>query len=67
MEARGIDRLDLVITDWFIFSNVTWIGEMRSPSGNWSTSEVSTATILLISEDGRFRAILGYGTSPDPV
>jgi hypothetical protein len=59
--------LHLVVTDWYIFSNVRWIGEMRSPSGNWSTSEVSTATILPISEDRRFRAILGYGTSPEPV
>jgi hypothetical protein len=59
--------LNLVVTDWYIFSNVRWIGERRSPSGSWSTHEVSTATILPISEDRRFRAILGYGTSPVPV
>jgi hypothetical protein len=59
--------LNLVVTDWYVFSNARWIGEWRSPAGDWSTHEVSTATILPISEDQRFRAILGYGTSPLPV
>jgi hypothetical protein len=59
--------LNLVVTDWYIFSNVRWIGERRAPSGSWSTHEVSTATILPISEEQRFRAILGYGTPPAPV
>jgi hypothetical protein len=59
--------LNLVVTDWYVFSNVRWIGESRSPSGSWSTHEISTATILPISEDRRFRAVLGYGTSPEPV
>jgi hypothetical protein len=64
-EASSI--LNLVVTDWYVFSNVQWIGEWRSSSGDWSTHEVSTATILPISEGQRFRAILGYGTSPLPV
>lgn len=59
--------LNLVVTDWYIFSNVRWVGEKRSAAGHWSTHEVSTATILPISENQRFRAILGYGTSPVPV
>jgi hypothetical protein len=59
--------LNLVVTDWYVFSNVRWIGEWRSPSGDWSTREVSTATILPISEDQRFRALLGYGTPPLPI
>jgi hypothetical protein len=59
--------LNLVVTDWYIFSNVRWIGERRSASGSWSAHEVSTATILPISEDQCFRAILGYGTSASPV
>jgi hypothetical protein len=59
--------LNLVVTDWYIFSNVRWVGEKLSASGSWSTHEVSTATILPISEDRRFRAILGYGTSPASV
>jgi hypothetical protein len=59
--------LNLVVTDWYIFSNVRWVGEKRSVSGAWSRHEVSTAQILPLSEGRRFRAILGYGTSPVPV
>jgi hypothetical protein len=54
--------LNLVVTDWYIFSNVRWIGEALSESGSWSPHEMSTATILPISEAQRFRAIVGYGT-----
>jgi hypothetical protein len=59
--------LNLVVTDWYIFSNVRWVGEKRSASGAWSRHEVSTAQILPISDGRRFRAILGYGTTPEPV
>lgn len=59
--------LNLVVTDWYVFSNVHWIGQLRAASGDWSTHEVSLGTILPIAADGRFRAILGYGTAPSPV
>jgi hypothetical protein len=55
--------LNLVVTDWYVFANVRWIGEALSESGAWSPHEMSTATILPISGARRFRAILGYGTS----
>ena len=59
--------LNLVVTDWFIFANVRWVGELRAASGDWSTQELSTATLLPISGAMRFRAILGYGTAPEPL
>jgi len=58
--------LNLVVTDWYIFSNVRWIGTALSGSGTWSSHEMSTATILPISDSKRFRAIIGYGTSLIP-
>jgi hypothetical protein len=59
--------LNLVVTDWYIFANVRWIGEALSASGTWSPHEMSTATILPISGAQRFRAILGYGTPLVPL
>jgi hypothetical protein len=58
--------LNLVVTDWYIFSNVRWVGDFRSPSGAWATHEMSTATILALSASRRIRAIIGYGTAPVP-
>ncbi len=59
--------LNLVVTDWYIFSNVRWVGAARSGSGIWSPHEMSTATILPISGSQRFRAIVGYGTALIPL
>jgi hypothetical protein len=59
--------LNLVVTDWYVFANVRWVGEALSDSGAWSPHEMSTATILPISGARRFQAILGYGTSLVPV
>jgi len=59
--------LDLVVTDWYVFSSVRWIGSARSNLGTWSPHEMSTATILPISESNRFRAIIGYGTPLIPL
>jgi hypothetical protein len=59
--------LNLVVTDWFTFANVRWVGELRAASGRWSSQEVSTATLLPISAALRYRAILGYGTAPEPL
>jgi hypothetical protein len=59
--------LDLVVTDWYVFSSVRWIGSARSKMGNWSPHEMSTATITPISESNRFRAIIGYGTALMPL
>jgi ketosteroid isomerase-like protein len=59
--------VNLVVTDWYIFANVRWIGEAPSESGRWSPHETSTATILPISGAQRFRAILGYGTPLVPL
>ncbi len=59
--------LNLVVTDWYIFSNIRWIGAARSASGIWSPHEMSTAMILPISESHRFQAIVGYGTSLIPL
>jgi hypothetical protein len=58
--------LNLVVTDWYIFSNVRWIGAAHSGPGIWSPHEMSTAIILPLSESRRFRAIVGYGTSLIP-
>jgi len=59
--------LNLVVTDWYIFSNVRWVGTARAGSGIWSPHEMSTAFILPISASQRFRAIIGYGTSLIPL
>jgi hypothetical protein len=59
--------LSLVVTDWYIFSNVRWIVEQRSGTGTALPYEMSTATILPISDARRIRAIVGYGTEPVPV
>jgi len=59
--------LSLVVTDWYVFSNVRWVGRLRTASGGWSPHELSMATILPIAAIGRFRAVLGYGTAPAPV
>ena len=58
--------LNLVVTDWYIFSNVRWIGAARSGSGIWSPHEMSTATSCRSRSPDRFRAIVGYGTSLIP-
>lgn len=59
--------LDLVVTDWYIFASVRWIGKMRSSSGSWSVHELSTAMTLPVSKSQRFQAIVGYGTTPVPL
>ena len=59
--------LNLVVTDWYVFANVRWIGDALSDSGAWSPHEMSTATILPVSGAQRFQAILGYGTSLVPL
>jgi len=59
--------LNLVVTDWYIFSNVRWVGTALDGSGTWSPHEMSTAMILPISESQRFQAIVGYGTALTPL
>ena len=63
----GFTILNLVVTDWYIFSNVRWVGSARVGSRTWSPHEMSTATILPLSASRRFRAIVGYGTALIPL
>jgi hypothetical protein len=63
----GYSILNLVVTDWYIFSNVRWVGTALAGSDTWSAHEMSTAMILPISGSQRFRAIVGYGTALTPL
>ncbi len=66
---RPIDGkvLNLVVTDWYIFSNVRWTVEPRSDNGRHPQHEMSSAMILALADPGHFRAIVGYGTEPIPL
>jgi hypothetical protein len=59
---NGFTVLNRIVTDWYVFAEVLWTGELRDVSGSWTAHELRTATTLPLSSDGRLRAILGYGT-----
>lgn len=58
--------LNRIVTDWYVFADVRWVGAPPGEPGAAGRREIRTALLTPLERDGRFRAVIGYGTDPVP-
>lgn len=63
-EINDVSVVNCFAANWYVFSELIWT--ITSRDGQ-ETMLFCTATIYPIIESGRIAAVLGYGTSPEPI
>jgi hypothetical protein len=63
-EVRGVDLLDRVAQDWYVFAELRLTVSPRSGGGAGDSLAFHTAEFFVPAKDGRFIARIGHGTDP---